>query len=89
MSRLSRVLRNDLQLLHFAHDELALQAHLLRAEVKQRWHEVEAQWADLKERTRHAEAAGEGTIQEVEAAASLMVESLKKGFADIKRTLGS
>lgn len=87
MSRLSTALHNDIKLLHFAHDELALQSHLLGAELKQRWQELETQWQELKERTGRVEVAGDAAVREVETAAKLLIDSLKKGFADLKRTL--
>lgn len=87
MSRLSTALHNDMKLLHFAHDELALQSHLFGAELKQHWQELEAQWQNLKERTGRAEVAGDTAIHEIETAATLLVDTLKQGFADLKRTL--
>lgn len=89
MSRLSTALQNDLKLLALMHDELALQAHLLKADVKSRWQDLEAKWAELKAHAARAEVAGEDALQESETAIGLLVDALRKGYENIRAALRS
>lgn len=87
MSRLSTALQNDLKLLALMRDELALQAHLLKADVKGRWQDLEAKWAELKAHAARAEVAGEDAVQESETAIGLLVDTLRKGYDNIRAAL--
>lgn len=89
MSRLTIALQNDLQLLRFARDELALQSHLLKGELKERWSELEQQWQVLKEQIGHAEVASDSALAEADTAIQLLVDSLRNGLAKIKRAFQS
>lgn len=89
MSRLKTALHNDVQLLSFARDEIALQAHLLKGDLKTRWDDLEQQWSRLKEHVARAEVASDAARGEVESAARLLVDSLRTGFASIKRAFQS
>jgi hypothetical protein len=89
MSRLKTALQNDVQLLAFARDELALQAHLLKGDLKQRWDALEQDYARLKEHVARAEVATDAARDDIEAASRLLVETLRNGFASIKRAFQS
>lgn len=68
-------------------DQLALQAHLLRAEAKTRWSELETQWADLQEHLNRAGVAAKDARPQVAAAADDLVKSLKDGYEQIRKAL--
>ena len=87
MSKLSVALHNDLKLLELLRDELALQAHLLKADVKTRWQEMESKWSVLKEHIGRAQVAGDDARQETESAIGLLSDSLRKGYAGIRDAL--
>jgi hypothetical protein len=89
MSRLDNALNNELQLLRFARDEIALQAHLLKGELKIRWDALEQQLQQLKEHVDRAEVASGPALTEIQAASRLLIETLQKGFASIKRAFQS
>lgn len=89
MSRPETALKNDVQLLRFARDEIALQAHLLKGDLKVRWDALEQKWQQLNEHVGRAEVASGKARKEVEAASRLLIESLKTGFASIKRAFRS
>lgn len=89
MSRLDTALKNDLQLLRFARDEIALQAHLLKGDLKIRWEALEQQWQQLNAHAARAEVASEAAFAEIQTASRLLIDSLKKGFASIKRAFQS
>jgi hypothetical protein len=87
MSRLSTAIHNDLQLLALLRDELKLQSHLLGAELKTRWEELEREWSSLKEHVGRAEVATDKVAVETKTAIDLLVSSLKEGYAGIKRAV--
>jgi hypothetical protein len=89
MSRLDTALKNDVKLLRFARDEIALQAHLLKGDLKIRWDALEQKWEQLNEHVGRAEVASEAARKDIEAASRLLIEALKDGFASIKRAFQS
>ncbi|SER15438.1 hypothetical protein SAMN04488038_11774 [Solimonas aquatica] len=89
MTRLKLALHNELQALELLRDELKLQAHLLKAEAGTRWQQLEQDWARLKEQVQRAEVAGGQAESELQAAAQLLVETLKTGYGQIKNALRS
>lgn len=87
MSRLDAALKNDLQLVKFLRDEIALQAHLLEGDIKQRWSQLENQAEELGTRLSRAQATGAQALHEAEAAASDLVAALKTGYNAVRQTL--
>lgn len=87
MSRLETALHNDVQALKLLRDELKLQSHLFKAEVKDRWAQLEADWDLLKANMARAEVAAGQAGEEAEAAAALLVETLQNGYQRIRRAL--
>ncbi len=88
MSRLTTALENDFNALCFLRDELALQFNLLEADLKVRWSELETKFERLREKVGRAEVAAGQSRKETEAAARLLVDSLRSGYSEIKRALG-
>lgn len=87
MSRLTTAVSNDLKLLELMRDELALQAHLLKADAKDKWQELENKWADLKRHIENAAAAGDAAEHEAKTAVGLLSESLRSGYDGIRKAL--
>lgn len=87
MSQLQTALHNDVQLLKLLRDELALQAHLFKAEARDRWQQLEPQWQALCSRVDEAKSAAVKSEGEAEASLSLLVDSLKTGYANIRNAL--
>lgn len=87
MSRLQQALHNDVQALSLVRDEVALQAHLLRADMRTRWLELEGRMDELKEHLQKAKVAAEEAKPEVLSAAKLLSDTLKTGYADLKNAL--
>lgn len=87
MSRLANALHNDYQALLLLRDELALQARLLQAELRDRWNRLEADLDVLREHMRRAEVAAQDNRKEIEAAARLLLDSLRAGYAEIRKAL--
>ena len=87
MSRLEDALNNDIKALELLRDQLKMHAHLLKAEAKDRWAELEQKRDQLHAQLQKVQRATEGPRQELEAAARRLSDSLKAGYADIKKVL--
>ena len=87
MSRIVTAIDNDLKLIGLLRDEARLQAHLLKAEARIRFDELEQQWEDLKVRLERVEVSYGQARQEAEAAVSLLAESLKNGYSAVREAL--
>jgi hypothetical protein len=89
MSRITTAIKNDLQLLGLLHDEVKLQAHLLRADAKQRWDELEVKWSELQERVDRASVASHDARVEMDSAVKILADALRAGYESIRSALGS
>ena len=87
MSRIDNALHNSIGVLELARDELKLHTHLLKAEIRQQWDELETQWQLLKEHLGRADVAVSDSRQEIDTAIGLLIESLQKGYRDVRATL--
>ncbi|HVT35809.1 MAG TPA: hypothetical protein VHE37_09505 [Nevskiaceae bacterium] len=87
MSRIQQALHNDYQAISLLRDELKLQAHLFRADARQRWQELEVSFDTLKEHVQRAKTAAAVARPEVETASRLLADTLKAGYADIRNAL--
>lgn len=87
MSQLKQALHNDVQALELIRDELALQAHLFKADAKDRWAELETNWDSLKHRLGAAKRAAASAEPKIDAAAEQLVGALKAGYAELKNAL--
>lgn len=87
MSRLKQALHNDLQALELLRDECVLQAHLFQADARSKMQELEQRWNELKVQLQRAQTVAAGAESEVEIATGLLMDSLKAGYADLRRVL--
>lgn len=87
MSRLKTALQNDIKLLTLLRDELALQAHLFKADATVKWAELEQQWQALKTHAERTAVVGAQAERETEAAITLLADTLKDGYGKIRETL--
>jgi uncharacterized protein YjbJ (UPF0337 family) len=83
--------RDDLkdlaQRLERQRDELRVQAHLAKAEAREEWEELEEKWEQLKGKLRTAGEEADDASDDVKAAASLLMDELKKGYDRIRSRL--
>lgn len=77
----------DLDNLALVRDELSLQAHLLKADLKDRWLEAETRWDRLQAEARAVGVAVEHSGAELGAAASLLADALRKTYTDLRNAL--
>lgn len=65
-------------------DELRLQAHLLEAEAKEEWHELEHKWEQI---TKNLGPAAQKSAEDIGAASDLLLDELEKGYKRIRHVL--
>lgn len=68
-------------------DQLKVQAHLLQADLKDRWTELEAKWDELQEHLQRAQVAAKDSGHDVSKAAESLADALKKGYEQVKSAL--
>lgn len=79
----------DIQSLAELRDQLALQAHLFKAEAKDRWRDLEAKWLELQAQLKRAGVAATDSRHEISAAGRELAEALREGYTQIKHALKS
>jgi chromosome segregation ATPase len=70
-------------------DQLKVQAHLLQADLKDRWTELEAKWDELQEHLGRAAVAAKDSQHDVAKATDSLADALKKGYENVKAALKS
>ena len=84
---LKRKLEKLVEELRQARDELQVQMHLAKAEVKDEWDELEGKWEDFHAHSsRVGQEAGEAA-EEVGDALQLLGEELRKGYRRIRKVI--
>lgn len=68
-------------------DELRVQAHLAKAEAREEWEELEEKWEQLKGKLRRVGEEADDASDDVKAAASLLMDELKKGYDRLRNRL--
>lgn len=77
----------DFESLGHLREELALEAHLFNAELRERWIELEDDWDHLKQQMHRVGIAAQTSGQDVNAAARLLLESLHNGYQSVRKAL--
>ena len=68
-------------------DELQVQLHLAKADAKDEWARLEAQWDDIKPKLEAAREEVGKTAESVGAALGLAIDELKKGYERLRNRL--
>jgi len=77
----------DIDNLQQLRDELAVQAHLFKAEAADSWKELDQRWQDLTAQMEPLRKAARESGEEIGEAGSLLAETLKQGFDNIRKAL--
>lgn len=77
----------DLDTLAALRDELRVQAHLFKAELRDRWQEAERRWQDVQNEARVVRAVLGNSRAELGAAASLTAAALQEAYEDLRCAL--
>lgn len=85
------ILRNELERLEQLRDELRLQAHLLKADMKKELEDLEKKFQKLK---RDASAgpvkrATEKSVEEISDATRLLLDTVRDGLTRVRKSLKS
>jgi len=87
MTKLSTALQDEIKSVEQTRDQLVLQAHFFKAELKTRWQELEVEWDDLREHLGRAKVAADRTMSQIDAEATRLIGSLKTGYSSIRDAL--
>ena len=87
MSKLKWLTRAEIEALAQIRDELRLQAHLLEAEVRDRWERAEVSWSHVMSDINAARESVDRSRIEVSAAAGLLFETVRDSYRDIRKSL--
>ena len=68
-------------------DEINLQLHLAKAEVREEWDKLEPKWEDVKGKMDAVSEVAGQTTESVTAAAGLLADEIKEGYERIKKSL--
>jgi len=80
-------LAEELDSLRAARDELRVQAELGRAELRERWEELERSWHRLEGRVGVIREGLKEDGQDVREAARLLVDELRTGYQHLRERL--
>ena len=68
-------------------DEINLQLHLAKSEVREEWDKLEPKWEDVKGKMDTVSEVAGQTAESVTAAAGLIADEIKQGYDRIKKSL--
>jgi hypothetical protein len=68
-------------------DDLKVQAHLFKAELKDHWQKLEKDLARLRQDSAPVEKAAKTSADDVKAATRELFDTVKKGYERIKESL--
>ncbi|HMU61273.1 MAG TPA: hypothetical protein PKA66_05775 [Gemmatimonadales bacterium] len=87
MTTMRERLRDMLEKLEQERDELKVRAHLGKAEAREEWEKMEGRIAELRSRIDRAGDEAGDVMEDVGAAAKLLGEEIREGFARIRKSL--
>ena len=79
----------DIESVDQLRDELSLQAHLLRSELKERFEKLEKEWPVLDLQIEPIRKATTQAGADVSAAVRLLFDTIKESYQDIKNSTAS
>ena len=88
MSDLDDKLEEVLAKLKTERDELRVQLHLLAAEAKDEWEDVEKHWEHLESRAKRVGDAAADAGDDVAAAGKQLAEEIGNAYQRIRKSLG-
>ena len=80
-------LSDEIEKLRELRDELRVQAELGRAELRDRWHELEQGWHQLEGRLKLARDSAREDSQNVREAARLLASELRDSYEHLRKRL--
>lgn len=80
-------LQDELEKLEQMRDELRLQAHLFKADMKDEWENLDEKFGKIKQNLRPVQKAAEETLEDVGEATGLLIDSVFDGFKRLRDSL--
>lgn len=80
---------NELKTLEQLRDELKLQAHLFKAEMKKEWEKLEKDMAKLRTDMAPVTKAAKESADDIAGASRLLFKTVRKGYERIKQSLAA
>ncbi len=77
----------ELDVLRRVRDELNVQAHLGRAEVRDLWEEAERRWQKLEAEAAHLREQAREPLEQIGEAAELLVSEIKGGYEKLRKLI--
>ncbi|MCA9499885.1 MAG: hypothetical protein MRJ67_06280 [Nitrospirales bacterium] len=68
-------------------DELQVKLHLAKADARDEWAKLEAQWEEVKTKMEAVRKEASHTTDSVSTGLGLVLDELKKGYDSIRKTL--
>jgi len=68
-------------------DDLKVRIHLGEMDARDQWQKLEPKWWALQRKVVAVEKASAGAVEEITAAADLLIEELLKGYGQIRKAL--
>ncbi len=87
MTKSDSQFNNDFDELRKIRDEMRVKAHLTLLEAEDAWHELEERWEDLEAKAKQLSRESGDALEDVSAAAKLLVGELRQAYLDIKRRI--
>ncbi|AYF43798.1 MULTISPECIES: hypothetical protein [Halobacteriovorax] len=82
-----KTVKDFLNELETTRDELKVQSHLLKSEVKEKWDGLESKWEKINNEVAPTKEATKEAIDNISEANKLLLTELKEGYKKIKDTL--
>jgi hypothetical protein len=82
-----RILRDEVERLEQLRDELRVQAHLFKADLKSEYEDLEDKYEELRRDAHPVRRAAEETVEEVSDATRLLFDTVMDGFKRIRKAL--
>jgi predicted nucleic acid-binding Zn-ribbon protein len=87
MADLAERLSQELDPLRKVRDELRVQLHLGRAEVKERWEKLEKDWSHVEGKLKVLREESKGELEGVAEAGRNLAQEIRKGYEHLKSLL--
>lgn len=87
MSDVGDKMEGVLKKLKTERDELRVQLHLLKAEAKDEWEEVEKRWDRLESRMKRAGESAAESGEDISAAGRQLAEEIGNAYRRIRKSL--
>lgn len=87
MTDWSRRIHEEVEELRGLRDDLRVQAHLGRMEVRERWEKAERDWEHLEGKLKLLASESRESLEDVGEAARLLAEQIREGYRHIRERM--